>query len=99
MGAVDNLTLNRWHGMDAVAVLTAFSDRIKLDPTFKPTSSHLSSRWTAYAAGRDWELLCTGPKFWDTRAECGGGGAIDLVMHLHRTSFKGAVALLKDKDL
>ena len=98
MLAVDNSTLSRWRDMESVAVLAALSDHIKPDSTFRPTSAHLCSQWTAYAAGRDWELLCTGPKFWDTRAAC-GGGAVDLAMHLYRTSFKGAVALLKEKGL
>jgi hypothetical protein len=32
--------------------------------------------------GAAWELLVTGPKWFDTRAGKGGGGGIDLVMHL-----------------
>lgn len=99
MGAVDNETLKRWHDLDAIVVLNALADHIKPDRTFRPTASHMSSRWNVQAAGRDWELLCTGPKFWDTRAERGGGGAVDLVMHLYRITFKAAVALLKEKGL
>lgn len=99
MGAVDNETLKRWRDLDAIVVLNALADHIKPDRTFLPTTSNLSTRWNVHAAGRDWELLCTGPKFWDTRAERGGGGAVDLVMHLHRISFKAAVLLLKDKGL
>ncbi|MBZ3343388.1 hypothetical protein IPR00_22095, partial [Xanthomonas perforans] len=37
------------------------------------------------------ELLATGPKWYDTRAEKGGGGAIDLAMHLLRLDFVSAV--------
>nr|WP_078207263.1 hypothetical protein [Enterobacter roggenkampii]QBQ68279.1 hypothetical protein [Klebsiella pneumoniae]QBQ68637.1 hypothetical protein [Klebsiella pneumoniae] len=39
------------------------------------------------------ELLATGPKWYDTRKEQ-GGGAIDLTMHLFRLSFVDAVKRL-----
>lgn len=99
MGSVDNSTLKRWRDLDSAVVLNAIADIIKRDRTFQPLTSHLSTRWIVHAAGRDWEILCTGSKFWDTRAERGGGGAVDLVMYLHRIPFKAAVALLKDKGL
>ena len=41
------------------------------------------------------ELLATGPKWYDTRAEKGGGGAIDLAMHLLRLDFVAAVKRLQ----
>ena len=41
------------------------------------------------------ELLVTGPKWYDTRAEKGGGGAIDLAMHLLRLDFVSAVKRLQ----
>lgn len=99
MEAVDKMTLKRWHELDATVALTALADHIKQDRTFRPTTSHHSTRWNVNAAGRDWELLCTGPKFWDTRTEHGGGGAIDLAMYLYQLSFKSAVSLLKEKGL
>jgi len=43
--------------------------------------------------------LCTGPKFWDVRVERGGGGAIDLVMHLYTIKFKAATTLLKERGV
>ena len=99
MAAVDSSTLKRWRELDAIVVLTSLADHIKPDRTFCPTTSHLSTRWNVHAAGRDWELLCTGPKFWDTRIECGGGGAIDLTMYLYQLSFKAAVSLLREKGI
>jgi hypothetical protein len=48
---------------------------------------------------REFELLLTGPKFWDTRMEVGGGGAIDLACHLAGCSFKAAVRLLHSASL
>ena len=41
------------------------------------------------------ELLATGPKWYDTRAEKGGGSAIDLAMHLLRLDFVSAVKRLQ----
>jgi hypothetical protein len=38
----------------------------------------------------------TGMRFYNWHASAGGGGAIDLVMHLRGVDFKGAVAWLRD---
>ena len=35
-------------------------------------------------------------KFYDTRAQKGGGGAVDLVIHLWRVPFKKAVTTLRE---
>ena len=40
------------------------------------------------------EILTTGPKWYDTRARKGGGGAIDLAMHVLGVSFVDAVKQL-----
>jgi hypothetical protein len=99
MRAVDKLTLMRWREMDAIVVLKTFADHVKEDRSFHPITSRQTSRWHAHVAGRDWELLCTDQKFLDVRAEHGGGGAIDMVMHLYGLPFKAAVALLTEKGL
>jgi len=68
----------------------------KHDSTYTPIKSDKSSRWHVTILGRgEYEILVTGPKFWDTRANVGGGGAIDLVMHLYNMDFKQAVAKLR----
>jgi hypothetical protein len=85
--------------MNSIHILRLLADHIKEDDSFHPRSSHLTSRWHVHAAGHDWELLCTGPKFWDVRMCSGGGGAIDLVMHIHRLNFKAATKLLKERDV
>ena len=45
-----------------------------------------------------WKLIAGGsrrnPKWYDTRAKTGGGGAIDLAMHVRQVSFVEAVKLL-----
>jgi hypothetical protein len=45
-------------------------------------------------AGADFELLVTGLKWFDARAGKGGGGAVDLCMHLLGLDFVAAVKLL-----
>jgi hypothetical protein len=93
--SVDNLELERWRSMPAVEGLAALCDYVKPDATFSPLTSHHTSRWHVSAGGRDFELLCTGPKFFDTRAQKGGSGAIDLAIHLHSLDFKSAVQRLR----
>lgn len=82
--------------MPAIAVLASLlRDHAKLDPTFRPIESHETQRWHVTIGAHVFELLCTGPKFFDMHANKGGGGAVDLVMHLHGVDFKGAVRLLR----
>ncbi len=97
--AVDSSTLARWRSLDAAHCLGAVADYAKKDLTFKARANPHTTRWHVHVAGHDVELLCTGPKFWDTRAERGGGGAVDLVVHLFSLDFKRAVRLLRDKGL
>lgn len=44
--------------------------------------------------GQAWEILITGIRWFDVRAGKGGGGSIDLVMHLLALDFVAAVKLL-----
>jgi hypothetical protein len=44
---------------------------------------------------RCFELLVTGPKWYDTRIRIGGGGAISLTMHLYCVGFVDAVKKLQ----
>lgn len=97
--AVDNLTLARWRALDAVVVLCALAEHAKQDPEFKPRQSRDTTRWHASVAGVDYEILCTGPKFLDTRTNRGGGGAVDLAMQFLRLNFKQAVSILQGAKL
>lgn len=93
--AVDNSELVRWRALPALVVLKAFADYIKEDTDFIPLSRLSASRWHVNVGGHDYEFLCDGPKFYDTRQKRGGGGAIDLVMYVFGLDFKGAVRRLK----
>ncbi len=96
---MDKSVLARWRSLDSVAVLVALADYAKEDSSFRPSADARTTRWHASAFGADFELLLTGQKFFDTRARRGGGGAIDLAMHLGVKSFKDAAKLLADKKL
>lgn len=87
--------LAEWRDMPAQTALIALADYTKPDTTFTPLKDKATSRWYATVDGRDFELLVTGPKFFDTRAKVGGGGAIDLAMHLLRIDFRDAVEHLR----
>lgn len=97
--AVDNLLLDRWRRLDAAAVLLALSDHAKQDREYVPAKNAASTRWHVCAYGAEYEIVCTGPKFLDTRRGKGGGGAVDLAMHLLGSDFKGAVAALMTAGL
>jgi hypothetical protein len=96
---VDKSSLSRWRSLDAHIVLEALADYAKKDATYRPVTSAQSSRWHANLNGRDFELLLTGPKFWDTRQAVGGGGAVDLAIHLTGKNFRAAIRLLKSHAL
>lgn len=94
-GKVDSSELEGYRSLACEVVLPKISEHVKADPSFTPIRNSHTHRWHVLAGGRDFELLSTGPKFYDTRAKQGGGGAVDLVMHLHRLDFKQAVAKLR----
>jgi hypothetical protein len=77
----------------ALALLSIYC---KADPTYVPRKDPCSRRWHVQTVCGEFELLTTGVKWYDTRAKKGGGGAIDLAMHLRQLSFVDAVKLLDD---
>jgi len=95
-GKVDSAELEGYRSLACADVLPRIAEHVKADPYFSPIRDSHTHRWHVRAGGRDFELLSTGPKFYDTRAKRGGGGAIDLVMHLLRLDFKQAVAKLRE---
>lgn len=88
---VDKVKLELLRSYPAKVVLAAIAEHAKLDTSFKPLKNSESTRWHASIRGKDFELVLTGSKFWDTRAEIGGGGAVDLTMHLTGLSFRMAI--------
>lgn len=69
----------------------------KRAPDFVPVKDRQTVRLYVSIGSGVIELLATGTKWYDTRMNKGGGGAIDLVMHLYRLDFVSAVKLLKSR--
>ena len=67
------------------------------DPDFVPEKDKRTVRlFLSSPSGFAWEVLVTGLKWFDVRAGKGGGGGIDLVMHLLGIDFAGLDAELAD---
>lgn len=91
-----NGDLARLRELSCSQVLPLVCTFVKMDPDFTPIKNRYTQRWHLNVEGRDFELLTTGPKFFDTNAKSGGGGAIDLVMHLTGLTFKQSVKRLQE---
>jgi hypothetical protein len=91
--------LARLRALDAVHVVQSLATHAKQDSSFHPVKATGTQRWHLSVGDAEFELLLSGPKFFDTRAKQGGGGAIDLVAHLFRLGFRDAVALLRRHGL
>lgn len=66
----------------------------KPDADFVPTKDKSTLRLHVSSDGGVLEIIATGSRWYDTRVEKGGGGAIDLAMHLYRLDFVSAVKFL-----
>lgn len=88
---MDNSNLERLRQLAARGALLALADYAKQDETFVPVKDPRTERWHARVDACEFELLLTGPKFWDVRQSVGGGGAIDLAIHLFDCTFKEAI--------
>ncbi len=87
-------TLTRLREMPASDVLALLAIHVKLDPTYTPIKDDQSRRWHANTVRGEFEIVTTGAKWYDTRARRGGGGAIDMTMHVLGVSFVDAVKRL-----
>ncbi|VWD30273.1 hypothetical protein BCO18430_05976 [Burkholderia contaminans] len=96
---VDNSELQRWRALPAAEAHASIADYAKIDVTFRPLKSAASTRWHASVGDLHFEILCTGPKFWDTQNKVGGCGVVDLAMRLLSPDFKLAIAILRTRGL
>ena len=90
-------TLARLREMSASDALELLATHVKVDPTYVPVKTGHSRRWHVCTVRGEFEILTTGPKWYDTRARQGGGGAIDLAIHVLGLSFVDAVKHLTSK--
>lgn len=96
---VGETELKRWRNLQAADVLVRLAEYAKKDSTFVPIKNPSSTRWHVNIDNSYFEILCNDAKFWDTRAEKGGGGALDLIMHLCSADFRTAVEILRVKGI
>ncbi len=94
---LDRATLARFCAMQSEDALALLAIYFKVDSTYHPVKDGTSRRWHARTARGEFEILTTGTKWYDTRAKKGGGGAIDLAMHLEALSFPNAVKCLQKR--
>jgi|SRR5579862_5741469 len=87
----DLATLTALRAMPSEEALKRLAIHCKTDPTFRPVKQGTTRRWHALTEVGEFELITSGPKWFDTRAKKGGGGAIDLAMHVLQLSFIDAV--------
>lgn len=87
-------TLVRLREIPTEAVLSSLSIHCKADPTFRPLKDPQSRRWYLRTDRGEFEIVTTGTKWYDPRAKRGGGGAIDLAMHILQVPFVDAVRIL-----
>ena len=91
-------TLARLRDRPSEEALGLLALSCKADPTYVPLKDPRSRRWHVRTACGEFEILTTGAKWYDLRAKTGGGGAIDLAMHLQQLSFVDAVKLLAESS-
>lgn len=94
-GRIGDIELRKYRDMDCAIALRLLAEYVKVDESFVPIANNHTHRWHVVANRRHFELLTTGAKWFDTRQRCGGGGAVDLAMHLFQADFKQAIALLR----
>jgi hypothetical protein len=87
----DTTMLTRLRTMPTEDALVLLSKVLKHDQTFVPVKDTQTRRWHVSTESGEFEILTTGIKWFDTRGHRGGGGVIDLAMHLHGLSFVDAV--------
>jgi hypothetical protein len=90
----DPVLLESLRSMPPAETLDRLGLAWKRDPHFRPQKNAATSRLHVAVGAGVVELIVTGARWYDTRAGKGGGGAIDLTMHLLRVSFVDAVKRL-----
>jgi hypothetical protein len=90
----DGAVLDALRSMPVTEALDRLGVCWKRDPDFSPTKNPATVRLHVTVGAGVVELVVTGARWYDTRAQRGGGGAIDLTMHLLGLSFVDAVRRL-----
>ena len=99
MDKFSDADLQRLRCIPCAQLFSLLCDHAKEDRDFTPLKNGHTERWHIHSGGHDFEILVTGPKFFDTRAGKGGGGAVDLTMHLLGLPFKRAIRKLHELNV
>jgi hypothetical protein len=92
--AFDPQTLAQLRDLPLSQALDRLGLHVSRDRDFVPVKDPRTERWYVSAGAGVCELLVTGIKWFDASARKGGGGAIDLTMHLLGLGFAAAVKRL-----
>lgn len=65
-------TLTRLRQMPACDALALLATYLKPDPTYRPVKDDRSARWHLSTGHGEFEIVTTGPKWYDTRTKRGG---------------------------
>jgi hypothetical protein len=90
--------LGALRALPSEAALGRLAIHFKADVTYRPVRQTASRRWHVRTVCGEFEILTTGVKWYDTRAKKGGGGDIDLAMHLLEVPFVDAVKQLTTRE-
>jgi hypothetical protein len=90
----DPVLLESLRSMSVTEALNRLGLHWKRDPDFRSRKDQTTQRLYVTVGARVFEIIATGARWYDTRAERGGGGAIDLAMYILRLSFVDAVKRL-----
>lgn len=93
----DTAVLAQLRQIPASKALGCLAIVVKADPSYTPLKNARSRRWHIRTTRGEFEILTTGVQWYDTRARTGGGGAIDLAMHILGLSFVDAVRRLRNE--
>ncbi len=95
----DEAFLERLRGVPVLDALSGLGLYWKLDPSFQPVKSANTKRLYVSVGLSVVEVLLTDEKWFDPRLNIGGGGCIDLTMHLLELDFVHAVKALSKYSL
>jgi hypothetical protein len=91
----DPAALDALRSMPPAETLDRLGLHWRRDPDFRPQKNAATVRLYVTVGAGVVELVVTGARWYDTRAQRGGGGAIDLTMHLLNLPFVDAVKRLQ----
>lgn len=95
----DQILLDQLRDLPVVDALELLCLDWKTDRDFSPSKSVETVRLNVGVGSGGFELVVTGTKWFDTRAQKGGFGGIDLSMHLLKLDFVAAVKKLSSCQL